>query len=434
MKLLSRFVLIFLLNAISIVPVASTNRPAEPLQDRSQEYEPTDVARLRRAVTIENWDDGGNISRFAYLHTSEIFPTAAIYKGTNVMPLEEVPNPAIGAFIVSKQNGRTQTLAEYLADHQGFDGFIVLHHGKIVYESYPHMRSQDKHLIMSVTKAIIGTAVGILEDRGEIDINRPVADYIQALKATGWETVRIRDILEMASGMEGIEHAPESYTDPTNKHYQYEASLGWLPKMANMPVFVKEEETYRYLASLKQLRKPGEVWAYNSTNTAILGWLLEEVTNKSIATVLSEEIWAPMGAESDAQIVVNSKGIAVAHGGLIVTLRDLARFGLLYTPSWNKTAHKRIISEKFMKRILENGRVDLVKDRMFGPKPAWLSHVAYQWDAVTKQSRFFKGGFGGQLLYVAPQKDVVIAYFGTNKTIDDLPPELNLNEFVDSLF
>jgi CubicO group peptidase (beta-lactamase class C family) len=204
--------------------------------------------------------------------------------------------------------------------------------------------------------------------------------------------------------------------------------------MANMPAFVKEEETYRYLASLKQLRKPGEVWAYNSINTAMLVWLLEEVTNKSIATVLSEEIWSLMGAESDAQIVVNSKGIAVGHGGMIMTLRDLARFGLLYTPSWNKTAQKRIISEEFMKRILENGRVDLVKDWVFGPKPDWLHHVAYQWDGVTKQSRFFKGGFGGQLLYVAPQKDVVIAYFGTNKTIDDPPPQLKLNELVDNLF
>ncbi len=428
MKLSSRLLLIFFPIAISIIPIAN---PAQSLMDSSRVYEPTDVARLRRAVTIENWDDGGDISRFVYLHTSEIFPTATIYRGKAAIPLEEVPNPAIGKFIVSKQNGRARTLAEYLANNDGIDGFIVLHHGKIVYEIYPHMRAQDKHLIMSVTKAFIGTAVGILEDRGKIDINRPVCDYIRALKGTGWETVDIRDILEMASGMEG---ANESLTDPTNKHYQYEASLGWLPKKANMPGFVKEEETYRYLASLKQLRKPGEVWAYTSVNTAILAWLMEEVTNKSIAEVLSDDIWAPMGAESEAQIVVNSKGMAVAHGGMIMTLRDLARFGLLFTPSWNKTAHNRIISENFMKRILENGRPDLVKDWVFGPKPDWLDHVAYQWDAVTKQSKFFKGGFGGQFLYVAPQKDAVIAYFGTNKSVDDIPPQLNLTELVDSLF
>jgi CubicO group peptidase (beta-lactamase class C family) len=235
----------------------------------------------------------------------------------------------------------------------------------------------------------------------------------------------------MASGMEG---ANESYTDPANKHYQYEASLGWQPKTAEMPESVREEDTYRYLASLKRLHNPGEIWAYTSVNTAILGWLLEEVTGKSLAEVLSDEIWAPMAAEADAQIVVNNKGVAAAHGGMATTLRDLARFGLLFTPSWNKTTHTRIISEKFLRRIVTDGRTDLVKTWVFGPRPDWLDHVAYQWDAVTKTGKFFKGGFGGQILFIAPQKDVVVVHFGTNKSLDDAGPLLNLGDMVDDLF
>jgi CubicO group peptidase (beta-lactamase class C family) len=231
-----------------------------------------------------------------------------------------------------------------------------------------------------------------------------------------------------------MEGANESYTDPKNKHYQYEASLGWQPITPEMPESVREEKTYRYLASLKKLRKPGESWAYTSVNTAMLAWLLESVTGKSVADVLSDEIWAPMGAESDAQIVTNRKGIAIAHGGMVTNLHDLARFGLLFTPSWNKTAQRRVISDKFIRKILENGRPDLVKEWIFGPRPEWLDHVAYQWDAVTKQGKFFKGGFGGQLLYIAPKKDVVIAYCGTNQSLDDMPPQLNLGELVDSLF
>jgi hypothetical protein len=67
-----------------------------------------------------------------------------------------------------------------------------------------------------------------------------------------------------------------------------------------------------------------------------------------------------MGAEADAQMAVNSKGVAVSHGGMAARLRDVARFGLLFTPSWNKTAHTQIISERFLRRILTNGRTDLV--------------------------------------------------------------------------
>jgi CubicO group peptidase (beta-lactamase class C family) len=71
---------------------------------------------------------------------------------------------------------------------------------------------------------------------------------------------------------------------------------------------------------------------------------------------------------------------------------------------------------------------------VFGPRPDWLYHVAYRWDAVTKTGKFFKGGFGGQILFIAPQKDVVIVHFGTNKSLDDTGPLLSLGDMVDDLF
>ena len=419
--------------AAVMVLMLATNL-ASKAQVRSQTtrlYTPTESERLRRAVNVQNWDDGGELTHFAYLNVSQIFLTEDIHRKGPVSVLEEAPDPKVGAYLVETKDGRKVTLAEYISGDNGIDGFIVLHHGRVVYEAYPRMRSEDKHLLMSVTKAFVGTAVGILEDRGKIDIRRPINDYIQALKGTAWEGIAVRDILEMASGMEG---ANESYTDPTNKHYQYEASLGWQATTPEMPETVRESETYRYLASLKRLRNPGETWAYTSINTAILGWLLEQVTGQSVAQVLTDEIWAPMGAEADAQMAVNCKGVAVSHGGMAARLRDVARFGLLFTPSSNKTAHTQIISERFLRRILTNGRTDLVTTWVFGPRPDWLDHVAYQWDAVTKSGMLFKGGFGGQILYVAPQKDVVIAHFGTNKTVDDAGPILRLGSMIEELF
>ena len=47
---------------------------------------------------------------------------------------------------------------------------------------------------------------------------------------------------------------------------------------------------------------------------------------------------------------------------------------------------------------------------------------------------FFKGGFGDQLLYVAPRKDVVIAYFGTNASLESKAYPLPLRAMVDQLF
>jgi CubicO group peptidase (beta-lactamase class C family) len=427
--MLSRALLLVLATSCILLPIRATgvqNPSAKP-----EPNVPTEAAELRRAVTLQNWDDGGDISRFAYLHTSEIFPSAVIHRSGPVSELAVVPDSRVGAYRVKVENGREETLSEYISADHGIDGFIVVHHGRIVYEAYPRMRMQDKHLLASVTKVFIGAAVGILEDDGQIEIHRTVGEYIPALKSTPWGRVTIRDVLEMASGMEG---SNESYTDPMNKHYQYEASLGWQPVTPEMPESVRQGDTYSYLASLKQIRTPGQSWAYASVNTAILGWLLEEVTHESIADVLSKRIWSEIGAEADALILVDKNGVAAAHGGMITTLRDLARFGLLFTPSWRATSRTQIISDRFLRRLTQNGRPDLVKDWHFGPRPVWLDHVAYQWDAVTISGKFFKGGFGGQILFIDPQKDVVIAHFGTHKTLGDVGPMLNLGSLIDDLF
>ena len=51
--------------------------------------------------------------------------------------------------------------------------------------------------------------------------------------------------------------------------------------------------------------------------------------------------------------------------------------------------------------------------------------MTYQWDLVSNQHELAKGGWAGQLLYVNRDKDVVVAYSGTNQTanpkIEPLP-------------
>ena len=76
------------------------------------------------------------------------------------------------------------------------------------------------------------------------------------------------------------EQVEDSYTNPSRKHYQYEASLGWLPKVDGLPPSVIEEDTYAFLATLGRKAEPGTVWEYASVNTMMLAWIAEEVTGK----------------------------------------------------------------------------------------------------------------------------------------------------------
>jgi hypothetical protein len=90
-----------------------------------------------------------------------------------------------------------------------------------------------------------------------------------------------------------------------------------------------------------------------------------------------------------------------------------------------------VFEEAVVRRITDGGRPQILSG---DSKPAWLHHVAYQWDGVTDQGDFFKGGFGNQILYVSPRKDVVIAHFGTNASLDAKPYLLPLRAMVNELF
>jgi CubicO group peptidase (beta-lactamase class C family) len=120
--------------------------------------------------------------------------------------------------------------------------------------------------------------------------------------------------------------------------------------------------------------------------------------------------------------------VAAAHAGLAGSLRDLARFGLLFT---DRAAGDGVISDRLLRRVTYAGRPQLLAP---GAQPPWVTHVAYQWDGVTAKGDFFKGGFANQMLWVAPRKGVVIAYFGTNERLDSPPHALPLRQMVDDLF
>jgi hypothetical protein len=69
-----------------------------------------------------------------------------------------------------------------------------------------------------------------------------------------------------------------------------------------------------------------------------------------------------------------------------------------------------VISEQIIKRIFTSRGAALDEH---GVLP-----LTYQWDMLNDKSEMAKGGWGGQLLYINREKDVVVAYVGTNQTAD----------------
>jgi CubicO group peptidase (beta-lactamase class C family) len=267
---------------------------------------------------------------------------------------------------------------------------------------------------MSVSKVFAGTLIAILEDRGQLDSRATVETYLPELRGSGWDGVSVRDVLDMTSGIDCDELAPEAYHDTESAYYPFEESLGLIPTFPG-----SRYSTWEYVATLKRAKAPGQAYDYTSVNTFILGWLAERISGRRFADLLSEEIWSRIGAESDALISSSRCGAVAHHGGMVMRLRDLARFGLLFTPSWPVVSDTQVVSERHLRQITDGGRPEIFDTGPLGQRlleqlaPARPLHNSWQWDFVMPDHDFYKGGFGGQGLYISPTRDLVFAFFGT---------------------
>lgn len=368
----------------------------------------------RAQVTTANWDKGGALSHWVYTHLSEVFPAAVVHRSGAVRELPLRPRPEIGALVVDHSDP-AGTLDNF-AGNGAVDGVIVLQHGAIVYEKHPGVAPDDTHLVFSVTKALVATTLAILEDQGKVDLSKPVETYIPELKGSVWAGTTLRDVADMRSGMEGDEKEGDSYRNPARIAFQLEATLGWQLRTApSLGPAIRRGNLIGFLSGMKRVDPPGAKWAYNSTNTALLAEVIARVSGKSLADAASDLVWSRIGADHDALLVENELGYPVAHAGLAATLRDVARFGLVFTKE-RTSGPDPVVSERIVQRMFEarGGKAD---ERGMLP-------LTYQWDLIGQHGELAKGGWAGQLLYVNREKDVVVVWMGTNKTSDYKPEPL----------
>ena len=128
--------------------------------------------------------------------------------------------------------------------------------------------------------------------------------------------------------------------------------------------------------TLTREKEPGTYMHYVSINTQVLGFLLQEVTSKSISEYLYEKIWNPLGMEDSAYFILDDVEDELALGGLNATLRDYAKFGLLYLQKgrWNNT---QILSEQWIEDSHKTDAEHLVPGERETSSNPW--GYGYQW-------------------------------------------------------
>ncbi|MDE3129958.1 MAG: serine hydrolase, partial [Acidobacteriota bacterium] len=269
-------------------------------------------------MTLDNWQQAPHL-HWSFLYLEDLFPTARISRGDR--PAYDFrPDPQrFEQLKVEHYDGTESTVADVMASSET-DGWIVARDGAVLAEHYlSDMAPDTRHLLMSVSKSLVGAVAASLIGEGELDPERLLSDYVPELAETGWAGATVRHVLDMRSGI----RFSEEYLNPNAEVRLLEQAIDWAPRtVPGIP-----HNLYDFLLTLPRERSHGGAFDYRSGESDMLGWICEAASGQRMPELMSELLWSKLGAELDAYIGVDSAGTGMFDGGICAALRDLARFG-----------------------------------------------------------------------------------------------------------
>ncbi len=314
-----------------------------------------DTTRPQAGVTLDNWQTAPQLP-WSFQHIEDLFPTAVIDRGSGPVAtlgpaatLGSAWSPAsdVTALPVAQPDGSVTSVGAIMAATDT-DGWIVTHDGAVLAESYPlGMPADTRHLLMSVSKSLVGAVAGALVDGGALDPEEELTAYVPALAESGYAGATVRNLLDMRSGI----RFGEDYLDPTAEVRVLEQAIGWAPRAHPLV----PRTMFDYLLTLRAKGPHGGPFEYRSGETDVLGWVCEAAGGSRMPRLMSDLLWSRLGAEEDAVIGVDSAGSGMFDGGICTTLRDLVRFGSIFVGDGASMTGAQVLSSAWVADTLAGG-------------------------------------------------------------------------------
>lgn len=340
--------------------------------------------------------------RWAYSNMRSFTATARVAARGSGTAFPRALRPDLGAVRFTPTGADAAiTFADSLVEAYT-DGILVLHKGTVVFERWFGVTGPEtRHIAFSVTKSFIGTLVQMLVGEGRIDLDARVSSVVPELAASGFGSATIGQVLNMTTALD----FSEDYGDPNSGIGAYSAALGLTPRPAG---YTGPHNLWDYLTTVQGEGAHGHGFVYRTPNTDVLAWIVTRATGKPLHELLTERLWQPLGMLGDADLMVDETGSPFAGGGLNLRLEDLARFGEAL-----RTGGAGVIPEADVARIRAGG--DPARFAVDGyPQLAGWSYGSQWWHSHNANGCFSGRGIHGQVLWIDPAAEMVIARFASH--------------------
>lgn len=345
--------------------------------------------------------------RWTFSHTRELQATLNISRGEGpVMALPRALRSDLDEILLTPMGAaRPITLAESLKANYT-DGIVVLHRGRIVLERYFGALSEHRpHIAFSVTKSFIGTLGALLVAEGVLDESKPVTHWIPELKASGFGSASLGEVMDMTTGLD----FSEVYTDPNSGIAAYARAGGLAPRAEGSG---PAEGLYAFLQTVGAAGSHGQGFTYRSINTDVLAWTIQRATGERMEALLSQRLWSGLGVEHDAQITCDALGMPFAAGGLCTTLRDLARMGEMMRCEGAFNG-RQLVPARAVAAIRSGGDPAKFAKAGYALLPGW-SYRHQWWNSQNSDGMYMARGIHGQAIVVNPAAEMVVARYASH--------------------
>lgn len=315
---------------------------------------------------------------FGFSHFDKVYQAREVSNGRKVHKLQQgIP---IASFT---KGGQKETALDTFIKDQKVSGFLILQNGKIRLERYAlGFKEAGRWSSFSIAKSVTSTLVGAAIKDGYIkSVDEYLTNYIPALKGSAYDSVTIRHLLTMTTGVRWT----ETYTDPNAD----------IIKFYNQPVEPGMDATVSYMRGLPREAEPGKKWVYKTGETHLLGVLVSASTGQTLSKYLSSKIWEPFGMEQKATWILDRTNQELAGCCLQMPLRDFGRFGQFILDG-ARINGKSIVPDGWLQAATQT-QVKLMPNLGYG----------YQWWTVG-DGCFRALGIYGQMIHIDPARQIVV--------------------------
>lgn len=280
--------------------------------------------------------------------------------------------------------------------------FLVYHRGALIREAYrghagPTVSSES----WSLGKTLIGALAGRLILEGALSLDEPIAISHWPDAADPRRAIRVRDLLNMASG---LDFSTEAEFFPVFN--QSDHGL----------IYTNLRDIVAFSADRPLTRSPGEQGNYNNADVLLLMEHIRQklgLSHEDLVALIRRKVLAPLGMMS-VRLSTDFAGNPVITGYVYGSARDWGKLALAYAGRGESDGY-RLFSEDFFAFIRQPS--PNYPEEAYGGM-IWLNRHGYY---GAPRDALVMSGAGDQVAVILPDAGIVIVRMGHLNKSDTMP-------------